>query len=271
MRIVKNCIKNVQINFNKLKYCNFLPNNPQSSDIFISSFPKSGNTWIRFLIANSIREKYNIIKEVNFFTIQDIIPPITKYNDSLNGPFGIREIPRIFTTHSRRNPFMKRIIYISRNPNDVMISYYRYIKKYNRINSDLTIEEFIESRKYGIDNWISHTESYIKDPKRLFGDERMIHVRYEDFILNPRLSLYNLMCTFGLYLNDSEITNILTLSSRERMSETEKLHLVHRKKALDLNFVRTQKKDGTQYLKDKIKSTIEKKCGSELLSYITKD
>ena len=44
------------------------------SEFFLSSFPRSGNTWVRFLIANvynNIKKRYD---EIDFFNIHEIVP-----------------------------------------------------------------------------------------------------------------------------------------------------------------------------------------------------
>lgn len=48
---------------------NFIPANAMAEDIYLVSFPKSGNHWLRFLLANAIKTHFTIDREVNFFTI----------------------------------------------------------------------------------------------------------------------------------------------------------------------------------------------------------
>ena len=41
-------------------------------DVYLVSYPKSGNTWLRFLIANLIHPQ----EEVNFLNIESVLPSI---------------------------------------------------------------------------------------------------------------------------------------------------------------------------------------------------
>ncbi len=109
--------------YQKMYYNRSLPKNHVVEDVFLVSYPKSGNTWLRFLIANALKVHYNVEQDVNFFNILDIIPSIIgDGNLRLGGSFGRTDIPRIIKSHSAYNPYYYRVILLVRDPRDVMIS-----------------------------------------------------------------------------------------------------------------------------------------------------
>ena len=103
------------------------------SDIFIVSYPRSGNTWVR-----------TIISEIVFKHSGKKLGDLCKFIPDLHTP-NIDNIilkhPRIFKSHFNYSDEYKRVIYIVRDPRDVFISYYKYLtqkKKY-----DATLNNFI--------------------------------------------------------------------------------------------------------------------------------
>lgn len=111
----------------------------RKDDIFLVSYPKSGNTWLRFLFGNLIYEE-----GVNFTNIISKIPDI--YTSSKQELDSIKS-PRIIKSHE---PFLKcfqKVIYIYRDPKDVVVSYYFWFKKFNPeldISFDNFFDKFIE-------------------------------------------------------------------------------------------------------------------------------
>ena len=204
------------------KYERFLPAHPSISDIFLVSFPKSGNTWLRFLLANVLKVHYEIELDVNFFTIHEIIPDIyiSRYLDSA-GPFGRTDIPRIIKSHSSYNPYYFRVILLVRDPRDALISYYHYARERGTISPDYTLSQFIRSSKYGVSAWNEHTESWYLTLKQ--GQIVQIFL-YEDLLKDPKAQLYRIMNLMGLTVEDAKLSEAAQLSSKEKMRESENTH-----------------------------------------------
>ncbi|MDJ0715936.1 MAG: sulfotransferase domain-containing protein [Prochloraceae cyanobacterium] len=205
------------------KYQRTLPVNYRMEDIFLVSFPKSGNTWLRFLIANAIKVHYNIQRQVNFFTIQDIIPDVNfSQNITSPGIFGRSDLPRIIKSHSAYNPYYNRVILIVRDPRDVLISFYYYTKERNLIPDSWTISEFIRERKYGAQAWLEHTRSWYLT----FKNGQTIKIfKYEDFLQEPEATLSSLMNLLGIIMTRKSLEEAIELSSIENMKQSEIEHL----------------------------------------------
>ena len=86
-------------------------------DIFLVSYPKSGNTWLRFLLAYCL---FDIEPgRVNFHNIENFIPDMY-----VNWPNRNLARPRIIKSHEKFTKNYPRVIYLYRDGRDVMVSYY---------------------------------------------------------------------------------------------------------------------------------------------------
>ena len=86
-----------------------------TDDVFIVSYPKSGNTWTRFLIANLVYPE----TPADFSNINRLTPDPEALSK--------REMakmprPRIIKSHQYFDPRYKRVIYVVRDPRDVALS-----------------------------------------------------------------------------------------------------------------------------------------------------
>lgn len=245
------------------KYLRALPNNHLYEDIFLVSYPKSGNTWLRFLIANAIKAHYKIDRKVNFFTINDIIPQVvlnkqkSKQSNQFRteGIFGRNELPRIIKSHSEYNPYYERVILLIRDPRDVIPSYFDHLRKNNIISNNLNISDFIKHKRYGICSWYKHTNSWLINSK---GNQNLQFFYYEDFLENPYNTLNRLMTLFGINLDEKALKQAIESSSREKMMELEKdTHSNYWTQIEQKSFVNSFKIPGGKKLNYKDKRYIE--------------
>src|ERR1035438_4061948 len=104
-------------------------------DVFILSFPKSGNTWTRFLIANLIYPE----TPADFSNINRLIPDpeAMSKRDLAKMPR-----PRIIKSHQYFDPRYPRIIFIVRDPRDVLLSTYHFQRKRRVIDDHYPLKEY---------------------------------------------------------------------------------------------------------------------------------
>lgn len=190
---------------------------PRNDDLYIVSFPKSGATWINFLISNVNIQVSGLNRCVTLYNLHTIIPDI-HYS---------RDIPeattfpwfRIIKSHSEYNPLYKNIIYLARDPRDAITSYYYFMVAAADYSG--TIKDFLRSKCYGIRAWSTHVESWMRHS----GPEtRIITIRYEDLKSDPTKTIRRIYKTVGYEISDEIVNSAVRLSSFENLKILEKYY-----------------------------------------------
>jgi hypothetical protein len=186
-------------------------------DTFLVSFPRSGNTWTRFLVCNLM----NPDDPVNFAQLESRIPEIYDVTDRNLRAF---PRPRIIKSHECFDPRYKKIVYIVRDPRDVLISYYEFQLKRRVISDELSLEEFVprfmESEiepKTG--SWRDHVVSWTATRG---GQKNFLLLRYEDMIADTQKESTKISSFLGLDSSPERIARAVALSSADRMRKLEK-------------------------------------------------
>ena len=90
-------------------------------DVFVASYPKSGNTWVRFLLANLLAPG----EKITFRNIDNYVPDIYKCASILEDRRGRRYIKSHHPCYER----YPMLIDIYRDGRDALVSYYHYAQK----------------------------------------------------------------------------------------------------------------------------------------------
>lgn len=207
-------------------------------DRFLVSYPRSGNTWTRFLIANLLFHD----REVSFLNIDYLIPDVLNVNR--------RELariarPRLIKSHEYFDPRYKKVIYIVRDPRDVAVSYYYFYLKQGFIQDGYSLGKFIAQFVIGeIDPeyacWGENVMSWIATRS---GQPDFLLLKYEDMKANPAHELAKVGTFLGIPYGPASLARAVESSSAERMRELEKRDenrwIGTRRKRKDVRFVRT--------------------------------
>ncbi|MGO9401913.1 MAG: sulfotransferase domain-containing protein [Terriglobales bacterium] len=120
----------------------WLPVRPD--DILLASYPKSGNTWLRFLIANLIHPD----REVGLGNLHQLVldPEVSVKRDFDRAPR-----PRFIKSHGSFDPRYRRVIYVVGDPRDVALSQYQCLRQLGKIDDESPLADFIERFLAGAD------------------------------------------------------------------------------------------------------------------------
>lgn len=184
-------------------------------DVWIVSYPKSGNTWTRFLIANLISGG----EPVDWSNIERWVPDIYRGRDSR---FRSMSRPRYFKSHDAYRPNYRRVVFIVRDPRDVAVSYYHFVKKTKQLAMDASPAEFMamflsgQIDPYG--NWGENVGSWLG--ARRDTPDFMV-VRYEDLLEDTEGQLSRIAGMLKLPVEDDRIRRAVENSRADRMRELE--------------------------------------------------
>ena len=183
-------------------------------DTFVVSFPKSGNTWTRFLIANIL---FGDRQNVDFKNIEKLVPDIYQANDSTLLKI---KTPRVLKSHEFFDPRYKQVIYIVRDPRDVAVSQYFFHNKTCRNDENFPIDDFVDmfisggTSRFG--TWGENVGSWLG-----FKKDNLWVFRYEDLLLNGVSSIKRMAEIFDKHFSEEKIKDILAKSSFDNMRKLE--------------------------------------------------
>jgi hypothetical protein len=218
-------------------------------DVFLVSYPRSGNTWTRFLLGNLISQN----DPVTFSNIESRVPEIY-----FNPDRALRALPRprMLKSHECFQPQYPHVIYIVRDPRDVAISFYHHNVKARNISDDYPMTSFVTrfiagefDRKFG--TWRDNVLSWISVRGQ---NPDFMMLRYEDMKRNTAEALLQIVqflerCSFRNIDSGSEaLQRAIELSSPERMRDLEKKEaanwILTKSTRTDKPFVRTARAGG---------------------------
>ncbi len=211
-------------------------------DVFIVSFPKSGNTWTRFLIANLVYPA----TPADFSNINRLTPDPEACSK--------RELermprPRIIKSHQYFDPRYPRVLYIVRDPRDALLSHYHFDRKRRAIADQYPLEQYVvdflagKATPYG--SWGENVASWLAT--RRYSPDFLL-LRYEDMLANTALELEKTALFLGIAPEAERIANAVRRSEASAMRKLEKSQALQwsstRETRQDIPFVRAAKSGG---------------------------
>lgn len=232
-------------------------------DTFLVSYPKSGNTWTRFLVANLLHQH----EPVTFANIENIVPDNVK-----NTRKQLSRIPRprIVKSHEYFDCRYKKVIYIVRDPRDIVVSYYHYHLKTRVIEDGFPLDQYVARFLRGeVDAYASWNENVVSWLATRGGSDKFLFLRYEDMMQDPVAELRKIAAFLGLERTEGEVAQAVERSSADRMRELEKkqadVWINTKKTRKDIPFVRTARSGGwKESLPQHLVAEIESAWGSTM-------
>jgi hypothetical protein len=186
-------------------------------DIFLVSYPKSGNTWTRFLIANLVY----LEKNPDFSNINDLLPDVEGMSkrDLARAPR-----PRVLKSHQYFDPRYPKVLYVVRDPRDVVLSEYHFDIKRRAIAEDFPLTQFVSrfvrgevNHPYG--TWFENVATWFYTRR---DDSRFLLVKYEALQSQAMEEMERIARFLGISPDRERLAFAIKQSSADRMRELEK-------------------------------------------------
>ncbi|NXI41441.1 ST3A1 sulfotransferase, partial [Galbula dea] len=193
----------------------------KDSDIFVATYPKSGTVWTQNILSLIIHEGHRNGTE-NMETMERI--PWLEYNMT-NRNYADLPLPRVFATHLPyylvpRDLRNKRgsVIYVTRNPKDVMVSYYHFSKFMNTLEDipdfNLFMERFLAGKVLG-SSWMDHVAGWYNHAE----DFNILFLTYEEMKKDLRSAVLKICKFLGRKLSEEEVDSVVKQATFENMKK----------------------------------------------------
>lgn len=189
----------------------------KEQDRFLASFPRSGSTWLRFMLFETLSGE-----DAGFRKIEHRLPEIHGHSKGL--PF-LAGGGRLIKTHENYRSDYKRAVLLVRDPRDVFFSVYAGYKTFGldtiltKGDQDSFLEKFFTTNIIQSGTWQQHTQSYLDSPIAKKGD--LLVIRYEDLRKNPEPLIEELLQFVGIKPAPGAIRRAVENNTLQQMRKKE--------------------------------------------------
>lgn len=184
----------------------------RKDDVILAAYPKTGSTWVRFMLCNLISLNEWNGKIVDFETLNDTL--ISFGQGRLTQEWPYRSLPRVVVTHRYYHwPLFRdrKAVLLLRDPRDAMISRYHYERnkrpEQNPFNG--TLLEFMRHPRLGLVSYFRHYQSW-KDHVRTV-------VKYEELKRDPERELQKILDVLEIHPDPAAVRESIQRSSIEKV------------------------------------------------------
>lgn len=186
------------------------------TDALLASYPKSGSTWLRFLLAQLLAGQ-----DPDYASVRAAIAPVGRHH---RAPALLGSGGRVLRTHEPVDPFPgvdgQPVCYLVRDARDVCVSYYNHRRRQGvEVDFDTFAHRFLDGRVDGVGPWVDHVAGARVAALRHRGP--WLALRYEDLLADPVTHLGRVLDLLGAEASPQARAEAVAANSRERMRAKE--------------------------------------------------
>jgi hypothetical protein len=184
-----------------------------ASDVFLASYPRSGNTWTRFLLAEILAAETATFDNVN--------RAIPEMGIHVRARMFLPGGGRLIKTHEPYRSEYKRAVYLVRDIRDVALSQYSRERELglHRVELDEYLPRFLQGRLSGFGAWQNHLPSWLDSP--LASNGHLLLIKFEDMRRDPDSTISRIVHFLGFAVESAQIRKAIENNSVERMRQKE--------------------------------------------------
>ncbi|KAM9424559.1 amine sulfotransferase-like isoform 1-T5 [Pholidichthys leucotaenia] len=196
----------------------------RDSDVFVVTYPKSGTIWMQqILLLVEAKGDVSVISKLSNPSNADLMPWI-----EVNGnreAFITALSPRMRVTHlayqflpAALSQKKGKVIYVARNPKDVLVSYFHFHKLANMLETPKDFNEFFEKflngQVFGC-SWFEHIKTWYSHK----DDINMLFITYEEMIQDLKSAVEKIISFLGKELTDEQLASVVEHSTFKNMKK----------------------------------------------------
>lgn len=187
----------------------------------ILSYPKSGRSWLRFMLCEAQKLATGLPIERFIFDVPDKRRKLPKFYYV----HGVSPYESLASYHYKRieTGGPGGIIFLVRDPIKVIASFYEHLKSKTfhgvTINADLPFLDFLRDEKFGLPKYLDYLDYY----SNLLKKSAVPHlvVKYEDLRQNTEDEVSRILAFGGLDLSPADICQAIEAGAFENMRRIE--------------------------------------------------
>lgn len=223
LKIMKNVVSPLCSFYQRKRNKMLFQNNLRHTDVFLVGHPKSGNTWLAYMLAIVLYRDFEY--RINLANLREFIPYIHG-SDSSIAKFVHLSNPRVFRNEWPVYPDLyPKTLYLVRDPRAVLVSYFHH---YRTVTGDdqTSLEDFVEEyltygciRKFEpkLVRWDKQVLDWIERTKL----QPVLIVKYEDVVGDRRKVLESVLKFIGGQYGEKQLELAVERGSFEAMRAIE--------------------------------------------------
>ena len=184
------------------------------NDAFIASYPRSGNTWLRFVLFDILVTG----QTSGFDEVNHIVAEV-----GLHGPAHAL-LPgggRLIKTHEAYRKQYRKAIYLVRDVRDVVLSEFAYQKALGWIpdDFDLFMQQFVRGEVNPFSPWHQHVPGWVNSP--LAKSSNFLLIKFEEMRRDTESTVNTVLDFLGVMVDPQTVRDAIANNSLQRMQEKE--------------------------------------------------
>lgn len=187
----------------------------QEDDICLVAYPKSGNNFLLFLVSMLLYQT-----KMDWSTKGKMIQNVS------SKPIENLPSPHLVWSHKSYDPNYPKVIYLVRDPRDIVISYYHHFQKYYGETRDF--DEFFDAfmkGSIGPGRWDRNIEGWLN--KQATIKNGFLLIKYEDLLESTSKEARRITNFLNVDRSEKEINEAVNWASFDNMKALEKKQNTH--------------------------------------------
>lgn len=194
------------------------------ADAFLVSYPKSGRTWLRYLLSCYFAETARLGFEPDLTTTFRVLPNFDRDPvrgiDAFAGRSGEAELPLVLVSHLpyRERLFLNRpVLFLVRDPRDVIVSAYFHATRHKKTFTG-DMGAFLDEPKYGL----AALTGYLNGWAEGLAGRRHHLISYERMLAQPIPTVTGILSFLGVKAEPHILAHAVAAAQFDRMRDKER-------------------------------------------------